>query len=189
LFYRLSTAMIFVPSLRERGHDLDLLIQHFIDKSNSELNLFIERMSHSLRSLLQSYYWPGNIRELSNTIESAMNLTLEGESILDVHHLPAYLKTHFKEEISAMPNAMQVFAHTDYTSHRMKNYEQYPVMDFHGNLSDMVGEYEKNILEIALASTNGNLTRCGEKMGITRQGLMKKVKKYQIDLKKYKPTK
>ena len=53
----------------------------------------------------------------------------------------------------------------------------------------MIGEYEKNILETALASTAGNLTRCGEKLGIGRQGLMKKVKKYHIRLDKYKKKK
>ncbi len=183
LYYRLATGLVFVPSLQERGHDLELLIRYFMDKSNEELNISVEEISSSLLSLLRSYYWPGNIRELANTVESAMNMTRDGETTLDVHHLPSYLKNHFKNEIAAMPNAMQVFSHPNHT---MKLYDNYPVMDFHSDLSTMVGEYEKNILEIALASTGGNLTRCGQKLGITRQGLMKKVKKYHIDLDPYK---
>ena len=183
LFYRLSTGLVSVPPLRERGHDLDLLVRRFMEKSNEELNISVERVSSSLSSLLHSYYWPGNIRELANTVESAMNMTQDGEDTLDVHHLPSYLKNHFKKEISAMPTAMQVFSHPNHT---MKLYDNYPVMDFHSDLSTMVGQYEKNILEIALASTGGNLTRCGEKLGITRQGLMKKVQKYHIDLAPYK---
>lgn len=183
LFYRLSTGLIFIPPLRERGRDIDLLIGDFIDKSNIELNAEIETISSSLSSLLHAFYWPGNIRELANTIESAMNLTSEGEKVLDVHHLPNYLKNHFKAEIACMPNAMEVFSRGNKA---LQPYENLPVMDFHGDLSTMVGEYEKNILEIALASTGGNLTKCGHKLGITRQGLMKKVKKYNIDLQDIK---
>lgn len=182
LFYRLSTGMIFVPPLRERGHDLDLLIRYFIEKCNDDLDTAIERMSEALSSLLRSYPWPGNIRELSNMIESTMNMTREEETVLDVYHLPSYLKNHFYAEIAAMPNAIQVFTHQNH----LAGGERFPVMNFHGKLSEMVGEYEKNILETALASTSGNLTRCGEKLGITRQGLMKKVKKYRINLDKYK---
>ena len=185
LFYRLSTGMIFVPPLRERGRDLDLLIRHFIEKCNDELDTSIERMSASLSSLLRSYPWPGNIRELSNMMESTMNMTREGETILDVHHLPNYLKNHFYAEIAAMPNAIQVFSRQSPVGGEGRR-ERFPVMDFHGDLGEMIGEYEKNILETALASTAGNLTRCGEKLGITRQGLMKKVKKYRISLDKYK---
>ena len=112
-----------------------------------------------------------------------MNMTQDGEDTLDVHHLPSYLKNHFKKEISLCPMLCRCFPHPNHT---MKLYDNYPVMDFHSDLSTMVGQYEKNILEIALASTGGNLTRCGEKLGITRQGLMKKVQKYHIDLAPYK---
>lgn len=183
LFYRLSTGLIFIPPLRERGRDLDLLVRDFIDKSNTELNAEVEKISPSLSALLHEFFWPGNIRELANTIESAMNLTSEGEKVLDVHHLPNYLKNHFKTEIARMPNAMQVFSRGNKA---LQPHENLPIMDFHRDLSAMVGEYEKNILEIALASTGGNLTKCGRKLGITRQGLMKKVKKYNIDLQDIK---
>lgn len=183
LFYRLATGIIFVPPLRDRGHDLELLIQYFIDLCNEELLTSIKGISASLKALLQSYYWPGNIRELANAVESAMNLTQEGEEVLDVQHLPFYFKKLYQEEISAMPNAVHVFT---YHNQVAKRFENYPVMDFHADLSTMVGEYEQNLLELALASTKGNLTRCAEKLGLTRQGLKKKVDKYQIDLSKYK---
>ena len=184
LFYRLSTGMIFVPPLRERGRDLDLLLHFFIEKGNADMDLSIERISEGLFSLFRSYQWPGNIRELANVVESMMNMTLDGETVLDVHHIPNYLKNHFFDVINDMPNAMQVFSHQNNIWNARDH--QFPVMHFNGSLSEMMGEYEKNILETALASTAGNLTRCGEKLGITRQGLMKKVKKYHIDLEKYK---
>lgn len=184
LFYRLSTGMIFIPPLRERGRDLELLISYFIEKSNADMDLSIERASEAVMALFRSYQWPGNIRELANVVESMMNMTLDGEAVLDVHHIPNYLKNHFFDIINDMPNAMQVFTYQNNVMHPGEH--RFPVMNFNGSLSEMMGVYEKNILETALASTAGNLTRCGEKLGITRQGLMKKVKKYHIDLDKYK---
>lgn len=180
LFYRLSTGMLFIPPLRERGRDLDLLIRYFIEQSNEELDISIAHISEALKTLLHSYQWPGNIRELANTIESAMNLTQEGEEILDVQHLPSYLKKLFQEEIAKMPNAVHVYT---YKHHKL---DVYPTMNFHGNLSAIVGEYEKSLLELALASTRGNLTLCGQKLGITRQGLKKKLDKYKIKIEEYK---
>ena len=59
-------------------------------------------------------------------------------------------------------------------------------MDFHGNLNTMMAEYEKGLIELALASTHGNLTKCGEKLGVTRQNLTFKIKRHNIDLKKFK---
>ncbi|MDO4541542.1 MAG: sigma 54-interacting transcriptional regulator [Bacillota bacterium] len=179
LFYRLSTGLIFIPPLRERGRDLELLMSNFIEAANAELNTEIQRASAAFISLLRAYPWPGNIRELSNTIESSMNMTKEGEFILDVYHLPSYLKYHFKREIASMPpEDSAAFADSDSGS----LWDTYPVVDFQSSLSNMVGQYEKNILEIALAGTGGNLTKCSSKLGISRQGLAKKVKKYNIDL-------
>lgn len=184
LFYRLSTGMIFVPPLRERGRDMELLLHYFIERFNADMDISIERISEGLLSMFRSYQWPGNIRELANVVESMMNMTLDGETVLDVHHIPNYLKNHFFDVINDMPNAMQVFSHQN--SVWSERDHQLPIMYFNSSLQDMMGAYEKNILETALASTAGNLTRCGEKLGITRQGLMKKVNKYHIDLAKYK---
>ncbi len=181
LFYRLSTGMILIPPLRERGNDFELLADYFIAKCNEEIDATVTAMSPELKNLLKTYYFPGNIRELANIIESAMNMTIEGENILDLRHLPTYLKNHFKEEISAMPNAEQVFQR-----HSPQSHKNVPQMDFHGNLNTMMAEYEKGLIELALASTQGNLTKCGEKLGITRQNLTFKMKRHNIDLKKFK---
>ena len=81
LFYRLSTGMILIPPLRERGDDLELLADYFIAKCNEEIDATVTSMSPELKRLLKSYYFPGNCRELANIIESAMNMTIEGENI------------------------------------------------------------------------------------------------------------
>ncbi|MDO4542477.1 MAG: sigma 54-interacting transcriptional regulator [Bacillota bacterium] len=181
LFYRLSTGMLWLPPLRERPEDLDILLDFFIEKINREISSTITSISPSLHSLFQEYPWPGNIRELANIVESSINMTADGEIVLDVQHLPDYLKQHFKNEIAAMPNAVQVFS-----VENKKEYNTPTALHFYSDINTMVDQYEKELLNFALLSTNGNLTKCGKKLGISRQSLTVKLKKYGIDHKKYK---
>ncbi|MEG0376855.1 MAG: sigma 54-interacting transcriptional regulator [Eubacterium sp.] len=183
LFYRLSTGMLFLPPLRDHKDDIPLLVQHFIDKANKESDMIIETTTKMFDTLLHSYYWPGNIRELSNIIESSVNMAQEDDIILDIHHLPPYFKKNFFDEIAVMPNADQIFEHYPLINDHVTTY---PIVTPNLPLSKMVGSYEKSILEQCLASSKGNLTHCSKKLGITRQGLMKKVQKYKIDLSLFK---
>lgn len=181
LFYRLSTGIVWLPALRERENDLRPLIDYFIDKANVDFQTHIEDMTSALYRLMKEYYWPGNIRELANTIESAINLTADDEVLLDVQHLPSYLKSHFASEISMMPNAAQIFSIREENNHT-----KLPTLDFHNGINTMVDEYEKSLLELALSGVRGNLTKCGEKLGISRQALTVKVKKHNINIEKFK---
>lgn len=74
LFYRLNTFSIYLPSLRERKDDLELLIDNFIKNYNTKLNKSISSISPDFISKLKEYSFPGNIRELKNIIERAMIL-------------------------------------------------------------------------------------------------------------------
>lgn len=183
LFYRLSTGMLWIPSLKERNGDLSLLIDYFIDKANDELHTNIEGISSELEKLLKEYYWPGNVRELANTIESAVNMTYDNDRILDVQHLPTYLKKHFARELTQLPNAAQIFTVREKDERKFK---QFPTMDFDTDINTMVNQYEKNIIELALSGSRGNLSKCGEKLGISRQTLTAKIKRHHIDIAKYK---
>lgn len=188
LFFRLSAGIIWLPALRERPGDLKLLVDYFIDKANEELQTNIAGMSDKLYSMLKNYSWPGNIRELSNIIESAVNLTSDGETLLDIQHLPTYLKKHFAEEIIQMPNAAQIFS-TSSDSNKILTHNNTIMMNFDTDFSTMVKDYERNIIELALLSTKGNLTKSGEKLGLSRQTLTAKIKKLNINPEKYKQDK
>ncbi|MDO4542824.1 MAG: sigma 54-interacting transcriptional regulator, partial [Bacillota bacterium] len=181
LFYRLSTGMLLIPPLRERGNDYEALANYIIGKCNEDMDTVVDAMSPAMKELLKSYYWPGNVRELTNIIESAMNMTSEGERILDISHLPTYLKNHFKEEIAAMPHTEQVFNLVN-----KERFTNYPTMSFNGSFNDMLRDYEKNLLELALASTQGNITKCGEKLQLSRQNLTAKLKKHNINIGKFR---
>jgi DNA-binding NtrC family response regulator len=78
LFYRLNVFRIHLPALRERKEDIDNLVDHFIIKYNEENGFTVQGVDPQCREMLQQYGWPGNIRELENTIERAVVLTRSG---------------------------------------------------------------------------------------------------------------
>ncbi|HTZ73138.1 MAG TPA: sigma 54-interacting transcriptional regulator [Candidatus Aquilonibacter sp.] len=91
LYYRLNVFAIFLPPLRERKSDILLLAEHFLEKYSNQHGKSIKRVSTPAIDMLMSYHWPGNIRELENTIERAV-LVCEG-GVIHGHHLPPTLQT------------------------------------------------------------------------------------------------
>ena len=79
LFYRLSVVPIHLPPLRERKEDIPLLVNHFIQKYNKRVKKNIRSVSAKVMEALMQYDWPGNIRELENTIERGIVLSKEEE--------------------------------------------------------------------------------------------------------------
>jgi len=80
LYYRLNVVAIHLPPLRDRGEDVKLLTQYFLSKYTGELNHRIKGVDPEAVKMLKNYHWPGNIRELENTIERAVVLA-EGDTI------------------------------------------------------------------------------------------------------------
>ncbi|MTI85941.1 MAG: AAA family ATPase [Firmicutes bacterium] len=90
LYYRINVINLCLPTLRERLDDLDLLVDHFINKFNIEFELEIKGVTEEVWNLFAAYGWPGNVRELENMIERAFNL-VEGNYI-EIKHLPNYMQ-------------------------------------------------------------------------------------------------
>ena len=86
LFFRLGVFSIGLPPLRERREDVPALVQHFIEKYNGETGKRVQGVAPAALAILQGYAWPGNIRELRNTVERAVILA-DGE-VLTEEHLP-----------------------------------------------------------------------------------------------------
>jgi len=86
LYFRLHVFTIALPTLKERREDIPLLTHHFIEKFNAETGKRVQGLSPDAMAVLQGYAWPGNIRELRNTVERAMIL-VDGE-IIGEEHLP-----------------------------------------------------------------------------------------------------
>ena len=74
LYYRLNVIKVELPPLRDRAEDIPLLVRHFINKFSKKLDRNIRRISDDALDILINHAWPGNIRELENTIESAVVL-------------------------------------------------------------------------------------------------------------------
>lgn len=97
LYHRLNEFKIQLPALRERGKDIELFINHFINLSNDELDRNVQNISAQAKELLLQYDWPGNLRELKNVIKRMVLLTptetaaldsLPEEMIISVNHSP-----------------------------------------------------------------------------------------------------
>lgn len=90
LFYRLKVFPLHVPPLRERKEDIGALVDHFIDRFNSETGKHITGLSHDAAITMMDYCWPGNVRELENAIEHAF-VTCQ-EQTIDIFDLPIEIR-------------------------------------------------------------------------------------------------
>jgi transcriptional regulator with PAS, ATPase and Fis domain len=88
LFYRLNVFPIEIPSLRERREDIPLLAEYFIDRYARKVGKNIRSVNKKTLELLQSYPWPGNIRELQNVIERSVILCESDIFSIDKSWLP-----------------------------------------------------------------------------------------------------
>jgi two-component system response regulator AtoC len=75
LFYRLQVMPVLLPALRDRGGDIPLLVNYYVERYNREFRKRVRALTPDALALLEQYRWPGNVRELRNAIERAMLLT------------------------------------------------------------------------------------------------------------------
>jgi two-component system response regulator AtoC len=97
LYYRLNVFSIYIPPLRERDGDVELLLEHYLRKYNQIFSKEVKGISPEAMKLLTQYSWPGNVRELKNVVESAV--LLAGNNILP-QHLPLKIQDCTEERIS-----------------------------------------------------------------------------------------
>jgi len=98
LYFRLHVFTIILPPLRERREDIPILVQHFVEKFNGETGKHVQGVTPLAMETLQSYAWPGNIRELRNTVERAMILV--DHDVIGEEHLPPDMRPSRPEAAS-----------------------------------------------------------------------------------------
>jgi arginine utilization regulatory protein len=156
LFYRLAVVFIHIVPLRERMGDIDLLVEHFIEKHNAMLCKNVKRVSSGVMTLFESYDWPGNVRELEHVIEGAMNIVGTNE-VIRVRHLQAHFSSwHLK------------------TKSRKNKFAGEPGLMMKKTV------HEESIIRQSLAEHKGNITKTAKSLGISRQLLYYKLKKFNI---------
>ncbi|QKY71705.1 sigma-54-dependent Fis family transcriptional regulator [Lentibacillus sp. CBA3610] len=164
LFYRLSVVSLFVPPLRERKEDIDILTQHFIDKYNAIFEMDIKGINSQVKKLLRQHDWPGNVRELEHTIEAAMNLILD-EDTITVNSLPAKLRKKYQQESDmAVQDLLNLNGSTSENQ----------------SLKDKMTAAEKLYIQQALAEHNHNVSHTAKILGISRQSLQYRMRKFGV---------
>ncbi|PEI94993.1 sigma-54-dependent Fis family transcriptional regulator [Bacillus pseudomycoides] len=160
LYYRLNVFAIDIPPLRERKEDMIHITEFLIRKLNGELGSSVLSLDERVRDIFMEHDWPGNIRELENVLERAMNV-VEG-TIIQVPHLPVYLrKKDLEEELY----------HEIFTADQEKNEMSY-------SLQTEVESAEKRVITRALEKTAGNRKEAAELLGIHRASLYRKIERY-----------
>ncbi|MCG8567510.1 MAG: sigma 54-interacting transcriptional regulator [Desulfobacterales bacterium] len=169
LYYRLGVVMVKLPALRERRDSLQELSRHFLEKYNARLGTHARAISNGVMDLFNTYHWPGNIRELEHLIEGAMNIAGQ-EKTIGIQHFGPGLDT--LENFNYTPDTPSFFP-KDSISPPPSIPE-----DPHGNFAQSQKQREKAAIRNALAKTRGNVTRAARILGITRQVLHYRMKKY-----------
>ncbi|WCK54964.1 sigma 54-interacting transcriptional regulator [Aneurinibacillus sp. Ricciae_BoGa-3] len=163
LFFRLNVVNIELPPLSERQKDIPLLAEHFMNKFNEAFGLQVKGFSDSAMNQLLAYPWPGNIRELSHSIESAFHMLEAGEEWIEPEHLPlspVILATmHPEKLLDFMPQSSIAT----------------PI-----NLTEITEKIEREIIQDALRQCEGNISRTAEFLQVKRQSLQYKLKKYRL---------
>ena len=162
LYYRLNVASVSLPRLSERKEDICVLVSHFLEKHCQFSSLPVLQISPDTRTLLKTYPWHGNVRELENVIESASYL-IKGAVLLP-EHLPKEIQTYQKQSM----NISQEIATPEN--------EQNMSIPFGTTLEAM----EATFIRETLAWFNGNRTKTARILGIDRRTLQRKLKKYEI---------
>ncbi|WP_017258165.1 sigma-54-dependent transcriptional regulator [Pedobacter arcticus] len=152
LYHRLNQFKIQLPALRERGDDLKLFINYFIQQSNKELDRSVKHLSKEVKKVLFDYEWPGNLRELSNVIKRMVLLSPTETA-----------------EIEALPDEM-VFAVNE------------PSIIASGSDLKAINEVnEKALIEETLKKTKYNKSKTAKLLNIDRKTLYAKMERYQIE--------
>jgi len=162
LFYRLNVIELHVPSLRERPSDIPLLAEHLCARLAQNLGMAIPVITPEALTLLESYDFPGNVRELENILERAMTLCDGHEITAQDLQLPA---SHHRGAIPANPgNAVESVASAGDET-----------------LDEYLARVEENAIRDALARSNQNKTAAAKLLGITFRALRYKLEKLGID--------
>ena len=153
LYYRLAVIYMYLPPLRERGNDVNVISDYFVNYFNRRMGLDIKPIDKEIRKIFKRYTWPGNVRELRNAIEGAFAFA-ENDRIT-VKEIPEYIIEKSMGR-TGMPEASEG----------------------RGTLAGMSSAMEHAIISEGYRRAGGSLTKAAEMLGISKQLLRYKLSKY-----------
>lgn len=172
LFYRLNVLQVHLPPLREREGDIRYLLDHFLQKFTKALGKTIVGFSPAAMQALLDFHYPGNIRELSNVVEYAVNIC--NRKKINTDHLPSYLFAEHGSDNNQPPEPraekmmpLQIGAAAGDTVAAGDELESW-------------SEIERQLIVDILKEQRGNRTRSAEALGWGRMKLWRKMKKHGL---------
>jgi Nif-specific regulatory protein len=159
LYYRLSVVTVKLPPLRERSGDIILLTDHFLKKYAEKYQKRMARLKSETFQLMESYHWPGNIRELENVIERVVILAEPGTDYIPPELLPDSILT-YSPEIS--PRKARISPAKPQSIQKKK------------------ADYEKDMIIQALQKNNWNQSVAAKELGLHESTLRYKMRKFGI---------
>ena len=163
LYYRLNVVPIRIPSLRERTQDIPALVEYFVKSLNKQSGLPLREFSESALAVMQSYAWPGNVRQLRNVVEWILIMNGQGTGALQVEHLPPEITG------KAAFAASGTFSDGD---------SQRSLMDL--SLREAREEFEREYLQSQVNRFDGNISKTAQFVGMERSALHRKLKSLEI---------
>ena len=158
LFYRLGVVSLTIPPLRERKEDISLLAKTFIIQLNQRLRKNVKDIAPDTLKRFQRYDWPGNVRELQHAVEYAMNILPDDYSMITPQYLPESISSSGRR-----PVLVREEAGTESLNHAIQDVEYYTVCK-------------------ALRSSGGNISEAARSLGLSRQSLQYRIRRYQINI-------
>jgi len=158
LYYRLNVINIVSPPLRERGDDLLLLVDYFLDKHADGKAAARKNLSDDCQRRLLEYSWPGNVRELENEVERLVVLAGD-ELVIEEYLLSARIRERAQSGAVITPGSPH-------------------------SLPDAVRALERRMIYEALVRNNWNKTRAAGELKVSRRNLIRLVQKYELDQKR-----
>lgn len=162
LYYRLNIIPLRIPPLRERSEDIPLLAQQLVRKICNKLNRPEVCFTRDIMEHLIAYQWPGNVRQLENTIERIINLM--GTTGLETHHIFDWINLEDKPTLSVESE---------------KEYIRIPIQDEWPPLKEIVNEVEKQVLQKVLKK-HPSSRKAARVLGVTNTTILNKIKSHNL---------
>ena len=159
LFYRFNAFAIMLPPLRERTEDIPVLAYHFLRKAEAKVNKKVDRFSPEALDLMKRYPWPGNLRELENSIERAVVLATGRQ--IEVLHLPFHVQETSPIRVTTEEGFLQA-------------------------KERVVALFEREAVIRFLIEARGNISMAAKQAGITRRNFHRLISKHAIKRSDYK---
>jgi transcriptional regulator with PAS, ATPase and Fis domain len=155
LYYRLGVVTLQLPPLRERKEDLAGLIEYLTRKVCHEFGRPVPRMNSNVVQAIKSYDWPGNVRELENEVRRIVSLVSPGGEVEERHLSERVRSRAVREKLGSLAGR--------------------------GTLAEATRALEEEMIRSALQAVDGNKVHAARMLGLSREGLRKKMKRYGLE--------